>query len=168
MRRFTAITICVTALIGDASAFAQTPAPPRDASPAAVEAWVKANIVVGPYLPLETTDKRVSYYVLDDLGPTDARVRAWTRDEFFAPQSGTLAATYRSVSMLAEVDCAQRRWRFVAMDWYPELNFKGERISQDAPDARWTYEREKEARSEIVFGEACKAKLAPPTRDPFR
>ena len=169
MRRFNRFVLGLLTLFAAAPAVAQTaPGPPKDKSAAAVAAWVKANVVVGPYLPLETTAERVSFYVLDDLAPTDARVRAWTRDEMFAPQKNTRGVAYRSVSMLAEVDCAQRRWRFVAIDWYPELNLKGERVGQDAPDAKWTYEREKEARSEMVFGEACKAKLSPPPPSPFQ
>jgi hypothetical protein len=166
--RWSGCALAALALCAATAAAAQ--APPRDRSPAVVAAWIKANVQPGPFEWLETHDKGVSYYALDDLPPTDARVRAWMRDELFEEGKGPFG-TYRSRSMLTEFDCEARRWRFVAIDWYPQLNLKGRRASQDVADARWTYERASGPLSEQVLGEACKAKLgslAPPKPSPFR
>ncbi len=167
--RFNRWSACGLAACAFATAAVAQP-PPRDRSPAVVAAWTKANVQPGPYVWLETGDKAVSFYALDDLPPTDARIRAWIRDELFEDGKGPFGA-YRSRSTLTEFDCEARRWRFVAMDWYPQLNLKGDRASQDAPDARWTYERGAGTLSEKVVGEACKAKLdglAPAKPSPFR
>lgn len=160
--------LAACALYAATAASAQPP--PRDRSPASVAAWIKAHLQPGPYTWLETGDTAVSYFTLDDLPPTDARIRAWLRDEMFAEREGPFGP-YRSRSMLSEFDCEARRWRWVATDWYPQLNLKGRRASQDTPDARWVYERTTGTLSEKVVAESCKAKLdslAPPKPSPFR
>lgn len=167
--RFNSWCVFLAAAVMLPAATSAQPAP-RDRSPATLAAWVKAHVQPGPYTWLETGEKAVSYYALDDLPPTDTRIRAWIRDELFEEGKGA-NGPYRSRSTLTEYDCEARRWRFVAMDWYPQLNLKGRRASQDTPDARWTYERTTGGLSETVVGEACKAKLdslAPPKPSPFR
>ena len=151
------------------SALAQAPAP-KDKSPAAVAAWIKAQLDPGPFTLLETDDKGALFYVLDDDAPADARVRAWLRHEYFTDQPASQGA-YRSDNLLTEMDCEKRAMRLLAVDWFPQLNLKGEPRRYDDQDPRWVYDRQADPATGKLFADACaakQAKLAGPARTPFR
>jgi len=171
MRWKAAGSAACAAMAAACAAWAQgAPAPPKDTSAASVAAWVKANLDAGPFTQLENDDQSVTFYLIDDEAPADARVRAWIRDDFFDAQPAAEGA-YRSTNILTEMDCEKRALRALAIDWFPNLNLKGKPRSRDEQSPGWTYERGADPASQKVFDDACaakQAKLAGPARSPFR
>ena len=120
---------------------ALTPPPPSDATEASVTQWVRAYLDTEDWYNTTFNSNFVRFTAAEGMSRlADDRLRIWIRTEYFRPQYSE-GDWYRSTMTLVEMDCAEGRFRELALDTYDHNNIKGAQESWDIPDATWQYPR---------------------------
>lgn len=116
------------------------PPEPANTEDDEVAAWIAAYVDLGDDIYVAHTDNWVTFYAPRQAEWVNATtVRLWIRDEYFAPQvQGD--ALMRSTHEMMEIDCAQKRWRSLAMEIYPGSNNLGPGLRRKAEaEPRWAF-----------------------------
>lgn len=133
------------------------PPPPASLDETGVDRWVKAHIDDKDWYALSYTDDYIRFFSWSKTTKTDKGqvVRTWIRQEYFKPQ-GDDKDKIRSALFLTEYDCDLKRYRWMAIDYFPFNNLKGDASSDDAQDVTWAFPRPGTV-GEIEMAQICEA-----------
>jgi hypothetical protein len=119
---------------------AKTPVPPGDSDEERL-AWVRANVVADGWIHLSWGRESVSYTAEDGIIPMEnGHIRLWIRSELYSPELHNGAA-YRSSMELVQFDCADARYKLLAMDTYQFNNLQGAKSDYNIQSTEWVYPR---------------------------
>jgi hypothetical protein len=103
-------------------------------------AWQIEHIDVAPRDIVWSDQDTLSVMDRSSLRRNGNIARAWFRWDALSPDT-PFVEYGRSVLLLREADCADRKARIIAMTFYAGNNLTGTNSSEDSDEAEWTYDR---------------------------